>query len=61
MMPGDANAQDRRNSLRAAGSVVRTRVSVRKIESATPFESARSVHTIFTEAGSRDAAVLQRP
>ena len=48
----DAGRQEgpgpRRNFARAAGLVVMTRVSVRKIDSAVPTGSARSVHTILT-------------
>jgi hypothetical protein len=48
MMPDETSDQYRRNFARAAGSVVATRVSVRNTDSASPIESLRKVHTIFT-------------
>ena len=47
-MPGEKRAQYQRNFARAVGSVVVTRVSVRKIDSVSLTGSARSVQTIFT-------------
>jgi hypothetical protein len=47
-MPGEKRAQYQRNLVRAEGSVVATRVSVRKIDSAGPIGFARKVHTILT-------------
>jgi hypothetical protein len=48
MIPGEKRAQYHRNFVRAAWSVVVTRVSVRKIEPDAPAGSARSVQAIFT-------------
>ena len=51
-IPGEKKDQYSRNFARALASVVATRVSVRKTDSAEPIGSARNVHTIFTYPGS---------
>src|SRR5439155_25179616 len=56
IIPGDRNDQYRRNFLRASGSVVLARVSVRNTDSLFQLGSARSVHTIFTYPGSWNAS-----
>ena len=55
-MPGEANAQYRRNLARAVASVASARVSVRKIVDVSPsIRSARKVQAILTSGTERPA------